>query len=190
MPPRNGTQYVEGLRRNPRETWVAGRRVADVTADPAFRRPIESIARLYDLQTAPEHRDLMTYPCADTGDAAGTSFMIPRTHDDLVKRRRAIKLWADATFGMVGRSPDYLNTVLMTFAEGADFFGRRGAMFADNVRSYYRHCRDLFLTHAIVNPQSDRSRGSHEQDNAFVHLGVVEETKDGPRSAGWRNARS
>jgi 4-hydroxyphenylacetate 3-monooxygenase oxygenase component len=181
MAPRNGTQYVEGLRQNPRETWVAGRRVDDVTSESVFRRPIQSIAQLYDLQTAPEHREVMTFACEDTGEAAGTSFMIPRTQDDLVKRRQSIKVWADATFGMVGRSPDYLNTVLMTFAEGAEFFGRRGAMFADNVSTYYKHCRDrdLFLTHAIVNPQTDRSRGSHQQDDAFVHLGVVEETKDG-----------
>jgi len=181
MPPRNGAQYVDGLRQNPRETWVAGRRVGDITSDPVFRRPIQSIAQLYDLQTSPERRELMTYACEDSGERAGTSFMIPRSHDDLVKRRQSMKIWADATFGMVGRSPDYLNTVLMTFAEGADFFGRRGAMFADNVRNYYKHCRDrdLFLTHAIVNPQSDRSRGSHQQEEAFVHLGVVEEGKDG-----------
>ncbi len=181
MPPRNGTQYVDGLRRAPRETWVAGRRVGDITNDPVFRRPIQSIAQLYDLQTSPEHRDVMTYACEDTGEPAGTSFMIPRSHDDLVKRRQSMKIWADATFGMVGRSPDYLNTVLMTFAEGADFFGQRGAMFVDNVRNYYKYCRDrdLFLTHAIVNPQSDRSRGSHQQEEAFVHLGVAEEGKDG-----------
>jgi 4-hydroxyphenylacetate 3-monooxygenase oxygenase component len=49
------------------------------------------------------------------------------------------------------------------------------------VTDYYRYCRDrdLFLTHAIVNPQSDRSKASHQQDNPFVHLGVVEETNDG-----------
>ncbi len=165
MPPRNRTQYIDGLRPAPRETWVAGRRVGDITSDPVFRRPIQSIAQLYDLQTSPEHRDLMTYPCEDTGERAGSSFMIPHTHDDLVKRRHSMKVWADATFGMVGRSPDYLNTVLMTVAEGADFFGQRGAMFADNVRNYYKHCRDrdLFLTHAIVTPQTDRSRGSHQQ---------------------------
>jgi 4-hydroxyphenylacetate 3-monooxygenase oxygenase component len=181
MPPRNGAQFIDGLRDNPRETWVEGRRVGDITTDPVFRRPIRSIAQLYDLQISPEHRDLMTYACEDTGEPAGTSFLMPRSHDDLVKRRQSMKVWADATFGMVGRSPDYLNTVLMTFAEGAEFFGQRGAMFADNVRNYYRYCRDrdLFLTHAIVNPQSDRSRGSHEQENAFVHLGVVEEGKDG-----------
>jgi 4-hydroxyphenylacetate 3-monooxygenase oxygenase component len=179
MATRNGREFIEGLRQNPREVWVAGRRVDDVTTDPVFRRPVQSIAELYDLQSRPEHREVMTYAC--DGGVAGTSFMIPRSHADIVKRREAMKIWADATFGMVGRSPDYLNTVLMTWAEGADFFGQRGERFAENVRAYYDHCRarDLFLTHAIVNPQSDRSKGSHQQDNTFTHLGVVDETKDG-----------
>jgi aromatic ring hydroxylase len=179
MATRNGREFVEGLRQNPREVWVAGRRVDDVTTDPVFRRPVESIAELYDLQSRPEHREVMTYAC--DGGVSGTSFMIPRTHADIVKRRESMKIWADATFGMVGRSPDYLNTVLMTWAEGADFFGQRGERFAENVRAYYHHCRDrdLFLTHAIVNPQSDRSKASHQQDSTFTHLGVVGETKDG-----------
>ena len=179
MSPRNGQEFIEGLRRNPREVWVAGRRVGDITTDPIFRRPVQSIADLYDLQVRPEHREVMTYAGED--GPAGTSFMIPRTHADIVKRRDAMKIWADATFGMVGRSPDYLNTVLMTWAESADFFGQRGERFARNVRDYYKYCRDrdLFLTHAIVNPQTDRSKGSHQHDDAFAHLGVVEEGKDG-----------
>jgi 4-hydroxyphenylacetate 3-monooxygenase oxygenase component len=92
-----------------------------------------------------------------------------------------MKVWADATFGLLGRSPDFLNTVLMAWAESADFFGQRGAQYADNVRNYHAYCRDrdLFLTHAIVNPQTDRSKGSHQHDDEFAHLGVVEETKDG-----------
>jgi 4-hydroxyphenylacetate 3-monooxygenase oxygenase component len=179
MPARSGGEFIEGLRRHPREVWVAGRRIDDVTTDPVFRRPVQSIAALYDLQARPEHREVMTY--VSDGGVAGTSFMIPRSPADIVKRREAMKIWADATFGMVGRSPDYLNTVLMTWAEGADFFGQRGEQFARNVRGYYEHCRDrdLFLTHAIVNPQSDRSKGSHQQDSAFAHLGIVDETRDG-----------
>jgi 4-hydroxyphenylacetate 3-monooxygenase oxygenase component len=181
MAVRNGKDYIEGLRRAPRDVWVAGRRVADIADDPVFRRPVRSIAQLYDLQTLPEHRALMTCAGEAGSEDFGASFLIPRSHADLVKRREAMKVWADATFGMVGRSPDYLNTVLMTWAEGADFFGQKGARFADNVQKYYTHCRDrdLFLTHAIVNPQSDRSKASHQQDTAFAHLGVVEETKDG-----------
>ncbi len=179
MAARNGTQFIEGLRGNPREVWVAGRRVDDVTTDPMFVRPVQSIAALYDLQVAPAHREVMTY--AGEHGEAGASFMIPRRPADLVQRRESMKIWADATFGTVGRSPDYLNTVLMTWAEGADFFGQRGARFAQNVRDYYAYCRDrdLFLTHAIVNPQTDRSKASHQHDDAFAHLGVVEETKDG-----------
>ena len=185
MAVRNGSEYVEGLRRAPREVWVAGRRVTDVTADPVFRRPIQSIAQLFDLQVSPEHREVMTYPCEETGELAGSSFLTPRTPADLAKRRQTMKVWADATFGMVGRSPDFLNTVLMTFAENADFFAQRGdargAMLADNVRNYYRLCRDrdYFLTHALVNPLVDRSKGSHQQEGTYAHLGVVEETKEG-----------
>ncbi len=110
----------------------------------------------------PEHREVMIHE----DGARRRSFMIPRCHADLVKRREAIRIWADATFGMVGRSPDYLNTLLMTWAEGAEFFGQRGARSPHNVRDYYEYCRgrDLFLTHAIVNPQTDRSKGSHQQE--------------------------
>ena len=84
---RNGSEFIDGLRGNPREVWVEGRRVDDVTADPVFRRPVQSIAELFDLQASPEHRATMTYACDDTGDVAGTSFMVPNTHADLVKRR-------------------------------------------------------------------------------------------------------
>jgi 4-hydroxyphenylacetate 3-monooxygenase oxygenase component len=176
---RSGAEFIEGLRRAPREVWVAGRRVDDVTADPVFARPVQSIARLYDLQVSPAHREAMAYQ--DDGETGGMSFLIPRSRDDLVRRRLAMTVWAQASFGLLGRSPDFLNTVLMAWAENADFFGQRGAQFADNVINYYKLCRarDLFATHAIVNPQTDRSRGSHQHDDLFAHLGVVEETRDG-----------
>jgi 4-hydroxyphenylacetate 3-monooxygenase oxygenase component len=179
MAVRNGVEFIEGLRRAPREVWAAGRRIDNVADDPVFARPVRAIADLYDLQVAPEHREAMI--AGEDGETFGTSFLMPRSRDDLVRRRHAMKVWAEASFGLLGRSPDFLNTVLMAWAENADFFGQRGPQFADNVRSYYRHCRahDLFATHAIVNPQTDRSRASHEQADPFAHLGVVEETKDG-----------
>src|SRR5258708_379201 len=95
MAPRNGQEFIDGLRRNPREVWVAGRRVGEVTADPVFQRPINAIAQLYDLQTRPENREVMTYQ--DGEESIGTSFMIPRSHADLVKRRESMKIWADAS---------------------------------------------------------------------------------------------
>jgi 4-hydroxyphenylacetate 3-monooxygenase oxygenase component len=179
MPVRSGSEFIDGLRRQKREVWAAGRRIDEVTSDPLFARPVRAIAQLYDHQHAPAHQAAMIHE--EDGEVFGSSFLTPRSEADLVKRRLAMKVWAEASFGMLGRSPDFLNTTLMAWAEHAEFFGRRGARFADNARNYYRYCRgrDLFLTHAIVNPQTDRSKASHQHDDAFAHLGVVEDTKDG-----------
>jgi 4-hydroxyphenylacetate 3-monooxygenase oxygenase component len=68
----------------------------------------------------------------------------------------------------------------MAFEE-TGFFHQVGADFGRNLSNYFRYCRenDLFLTHAIVNPQTDRSKTSAQQENPYMHLGVVEENADG-----------
>ena len=52
---------------------------------------------------------------------------------------------------------------------------------ANNLLNYYRHVRDndLFLTHALISPQGDRSKPSHQQEDPYLNLGVVEETGAG-----------
>jgi 4-hydroxyphenylacetate 3-monooxygenase oxygenase component len=178
---RNGQDYVAGLKAQAKKNvWIAGTAVDDGTASAYFRRPIEAIAKLYDLQCATDHGVKMSASAPGSNDNDGISFLIPRSHEDLADRRKAMALWADATFGMVGRSPDYCNTVIMAFEE-TGFFNQLGEDFGRNVTNYYNHCRknDLFLTHAIVNPQVDRSKNSAQQDNAHAHLGIVDRNSDG-----------
>ena len=45
--PFTGAEFLESLR-GPREIWIYGERVKDVTAHPAFRNPARMLARLYD----------------------------------------------------------------------------------------------------------------------------------------------
>ena len=52
MPARTGAEYVLGLKERPREVWIDGERVKDVTAHPAFKNGIQSVAALYDMQNA------------------------------------------------------------------------------------------------------------------------------------------
>jgi len=178
---RNGAAYIAGLKAHGKKNvWIAGKKVADVAEDAYFRRPIEAVAALYDLQSANAENVRMSALGTGAADDYGISFMIPRNVDDIVARRKAMAVWASATFGMVGRSPDYCNTVLMAFEE-TGFFRQLGEDFGKNLTNYYDYCRknDLFLTHAIVNPQTDRSKNSAEQENPFAHLGVVKESADG-----------
>jgi 4-hydroxyphenylacetate 3-monooxygenase len=132
------------------------------------------------MQHAPETREVLTYLCPETGQREGTSFIIPRTLADLERRRKMVQIWAEATCGMMGRTPDFLNVNLMAFAVRADYFARNDARFGDNMVRYYEYVRthDLCLTHTLVNPQVDRSKQVSEID-PYIGLGVVEETPEG-----------
>jgi 4-hydroxyphenylacetate 3-monooxygenase len=161
--------------------WLGNEQVKDVTVHPAFRAPIESLARLYDMQHDPELQPLLTYPSPTTGDPVGLSFLIPHTGEDLVRRRQMIKLWADATCGMMGRSGDFLNSMITAWAAKKDYFAQQSPENAERVWRYYEHCRehDVFLTHALIDPQVDRSKNRAEQEDPDLCLGIVKETSDG-----------
>jgi len=88
MPARTGAQFLQGLRDRPRDLWIEGQRVADPVDHPAFRNVRPQHRALYDMQHDPALRDEMTYVSPATGDRVGLSFLMPRTHDDLVARGR------------------------------------------------------------------------------------------------------
>src|SRR5712691_12732806 len=94
---RTGAEYIASLR-DGRTVYMHGERVRDVTEHPALQGAIRSIADLYDLAAAPENREIMTFPSPATGEPVNMSFLMPRTREDLAARRRAHRLWADATF--------------------------------------------------------------------------------------------
>jgi anthranilate 3-monooxygenase (FAD) / 4-hydroxyphenylacetate 3-monooxygenase len=178
---RTGEEFIRHLKAHPREVWLRGRRIDDVTEEPAFEKPIKQLAHLFDMQHDPQYADTLTYQSPTSGDPVATAFMPSRSYDDLVKRRKGFQLWAEATFGLMGRSQDYMNATLLAFAEARHLFAEAGEQFGDNIVNYYEFIRenDLFLTHAIVSPQTDRSKSSAEQTGDHLHLGVVRETGDG-----------
>jgi anthranilate 3-monooxygenase (FAD)/4-hydroxyphenylacetate 3-monooxygenase len=181
MAVRNGADYIDGLKSQPRDVWIRGDRVEDVTTHPAFEAPIRQIARLYDMQHDPAYREDLTYVDPANGETTGMSFMMAQNQGDLARRREAYRIWAEATFGLMGRAPDFVNTTLMAWAETPDIFAELGSEYRDNVLRYFEHVRqnDLFLTHSLITPQTDRSKTSAEQADKFLHLGVVKETDAG-----------
>jgi 4-hydroxyphenylacetate 3-monooxygenase len=181
MPARTGRQYLEGLRNQEREVWLGGERVRDVTRHAGLASGAKAIASLYDMQCAPELREIMTYKSPTTNDAVGLSFIIPRTQDDLVRRREMMLRWARATCGMMGRSPDFMNVTFAAWAASADYFARGRPQFADNMRRYYEHIRegDLVLTHSLINLQRSRNVGGLYNLEEGTALHCVRETDAG-----------
>lgn len=181
MGARTGQQYLEGLREHPREVYINGELVRDVTEHPAFKGILESLAHLYDMQHDPEIQDDMTYVSPDSGERVGASFLPPRSKNDLEHRTRAMRHWAEYSHGMMGRTPDYLSSSVMAFAAARDFFARADSRFGDNIENYYKEARekDICLTHTLINPQINRSRGPSEQSDPFLAARAKEERDDG-----------
>lgn len=178
MAARTGKQFLEGLK-DGREIWLNGEKVEDVTEHPLFKGAAQTMARLFDLQH--EHADIMLYDSPDTGEKVNVTHMIPRGREDIVRIHKAIKLWAEAHGGLMGRSPDYLNVTFACFAGNADVWARRGnERGAQNMINYQKFIRenDLVLTHSIINPQVDRSVPEAEQGAGEVSLHKVGETED------------
>ena len=182
---RTGADYLRSLN-DGRQVFVNGEKVANVTTHPAFREAARSVARLYDLAAAPEHRELMTFPSPKTGAPVLRCFQIPRTHADLRARRLFHEKWAEATFGLMGRSPDHVASFFTGYAAVPSVFAAGGQKFADNVVAFYEKMRDehLYLSYAIVPPQIDRSKPAHRQSDPTLYAGVVKERDDGIVIAG------
>lgn len=178
---RTGEQYIKALESHKREVWLRGERVKDLLNHPVFKQPIREIARLYDMQHDPKYQTKITHICEETGERVNNGFLVPRNGEDLKARRQLFEAWAEATFGLMGRTPDFLNVVVTSMATNDWFFRQYGEQYGENIINYYRYIRDndLFLTHAIMNPQNDKSKASHEQDEEYTHLGVVRETSAG-----------
>lgn len=176
---RRGEQLLRKLRENSPEIYYAGQRVKDVTTHPAFRRGVESLASLYDLQW--KYPDVMLYDSPASGNKVGRSFMIPKTHGELRSISRMMKVWSDASFGMMGRSPDYLNRAMTAYAAGADFLAQQGPKFGENARRYYEYIRenDLCLTHTLITPQANRAVNTAKQADPYLAARVKEETDAG-----------
>ena len=183
---RTGRDYLQSLR-DGRRVMMDGRQVADVTRDPRFAAAAGTIAELLDMQHDPAHADALTFTSPTSGDLVGTSHMAPRTQADLQKRRAGLKLWADATYGMMGRSPDFMNVMVAALGSAHGFFATARAEFGENMCRYAEYCRenDIVMTHVLVNPQVDRTRPVDKQEKDLAAK-VVRETDAGIHISGAR----
>jgi 4-hydroxyphenylacetate 3-monooxygenase len=177
---RSGDEYIRGLH-DGRTVLLNGERVADVTTHPAFAAAVRTVARLYDLAHDPANRGLMTYPSPRDGRPINKCWLVPRTREDLAARRGAIKLWADASYGLLGRSPDHVASFFAGFAGSSAFYARGGQHFADNLSRFAAKAadEDLYVSYVIVHPTIDRAKPAHQQVEPYLYAGVAAERDDG-----------
>jgi aromatic ring hydroxylase len=172
---RTGAQFLGSLR-DGREVWLGGERV-DVTTHPLLAPCARAVAEVYDLQHDPAYCDLLTMPSPDTGEPVSLAFLLPRSTEDLIRRRQMIEFLARRTGGTMGRLPEYMATIVMGLYNARDILAAENPDYATRIADYFAYCRehDLCLTHGFTDPQRDRNRPSDD----FEPLHVVERNAEG-----------
>src|SRR6202051_670358 len=188
MGPMTAERYIASLK-DGREIWIDGKRVGDVTTHPAFKDMVGELARIYDLQNSKQYRDEMTCVDPASGNRISVSWLFPRSAEDLKKKRRNSELWNELSWGQLGRSPDILAPYILSalhLKEDYSSVKHPKCDFGENLQKYYEYCRDndLFLTHALGDPQVDRSQQTQNEqrkvaEDTEVVVHVVEETTEG-----------
>src|SRR6202051_4464863 len=151
-----GSEKLERMR-DGRVVYIGAERVDDVTAHPAFRNGARTIAALYDLKADPAQRDLFTFE--DNGERIGLQWLRCRSREDLARRMRAMKAIADASYGLIGRSPDHVAGLITGLAMRPELLNQLTSGFGDNLMRFYERARlnDLYLSFAVTPPSGIRT---------------------------------
>src|SRR5215470_4396266 len=181
MGARTGEQFLQGLRSTKRQLWLEGERVDDVTTHPALAGGAQTLAGVFDRVRT--FADECLVPDPETGEPLNVGHLIPRSIDDLKRRNRGLARIAEATVGLMGRTPDYMNVKFASFAgRWKDWLGAdgRNEEVAHNIVAFQKRLArdDVSLTHTIIHPTIDKSTDSQIVGNR-VPVHKIAETRSG-----------
>ena len=186
---RTGDEHLASLC-DGRVVYLGSERVADVTTHPAFREAARSVAQLYELKRDPANRDALSF--VEDGERFSLYFLRPRTREDLLARMRAHKRIADASYGLMGRSPDHVASFVAGMVLQPEALGeasRRDRSFARNLIDYYDGARrrDDYIAYAVIPPAGARDpKFSGRVYEASPNLRVTKEDDAGVTVSGMK----
>ncbi|OIK09259.1 4-hydroxyphenylacetate 3-monooxygenase, oxygenase component [Bacillus sp. MUM 13] len=178
----NGKDFIDRLNKLENEIWFDGEKIkVKISEHPAFKGILKAKAALYDLQNDPILKDEMTFFLPDIEEPIGLSYMQPKTKEDLKRRRKMMEQWARFTHGLMGRSPDYMNTAVMSFASSSVILNGKENCFPENIQSLYGRAmeHDLSFTHTFITPQVNRSEFYLEMAKNPISAKVIERNEKG-----------
>lgn len=178
---RTGKEYVDSLR-DGRHLYIDGELVQDVTEYQPIKGVIDTIAAVYDQQHDKQYHDLLTFQSPTSGQRVSKTYLEAHTAEEFRELAACFHARTLSTYGLMGRLTDFMSGYLMDQASGLRALGKTEA--AARAQRLVEHCRenDLQVTHALIDPQSDRSKT--DAPNEAVH--VVERRADGIVVSGCR----
>ncbi|QGQ45252.1 4-hydroxyphenylacetate 3-hydroxylase family protein [Metabacillus sediminilitoris] len=172
-------QYIQSLQ-DGRNVWLEGK-IVDVTKDQNFSGTLSTISSLFNMFEDPNQRDLIGYINNETNEYVHTAFLIPRSYEDILQRRKAFEVWSQSTDGVMSRLSDYARSRLTGWYASREKYKGFDQHFSEKIRSYYEEARDnhLFLSVVQRDPQINRSIQTIPVLKDLGLLQITKKTEDG-----------
>lgn len=173
---RTGAEYLAGLR-DGRDIWLDGQYVPDVTADQRLGPYAHALAEIFDLQHDRANRELLTFESPTSGELASLAYQLPRTAEDLMRKRLMFELLERRCGGVLGRHPQYVAIAVLGLYSVREQCAQANPEFALNIERYLEHCRecDLSITFGFTDPPRDRRLDA----STMEYLKIVDRRPDG-----------
>jgi aromatic ring hydroxylase len=126
--------------------------------------------------------------CDHQGERISYSYLPPQDAGELALKRRNIEFWSQATFGQMGRFPEFVAELVVGLRDWAHIIEKTSPRWAENARAYHHYAsrNDLCLTHALTDQYYDRTKRVSDQEDPDLILHIVGETQEGPVVRGLR----
>lgn len=177
---RTAEQYLASLR-DGRTVYYKGERVDDITAHPDLGRAARHCAIDYAFADDRHHRML-----AVTQDEGGATinrfYRMPRTADDLLKRREMIAETTRAGRGLIVLireiGTDFLPAAYIVTKAMEETLQ---APYHERLRAFWTHVahRDLAMGLAQTDVKGDRALDPSEQEHPDYYVRIVDRSRDG-----------
>lgn len=181
-----GESFIHSLK-DSRQVWLNGA-MTDVTADPHFTGTLSTIKRLFDMMDCPLGQDKVSYVCDESKKRAHSSFLVPHSQDDLVKRRLAFETWSRATSGVMSRLSDYARSRVTGWHANRMAYEDYDKHFAEKIKLVYETAKDKnrFLTVVQRDPQINRSVSGEINAEELGLLRITRKTSEGVYVSGGK----
>lgn len=172
-------RFIQSLQ-DGRSVWMEGKKI-DVTKDKSFRGTLDTITKLYDLFTDPTHQQLVGYLSPKTNTWVHTAFLVPRSYEDILKRRIAFETWSYMTDGVMSRLSDYARSRLTGWYSSRELYKKFDSQFPSKITNYYEEARDQHRFISVIqrDPQINRSIQQTDNLNELGLLRITKKTADG-----------
>lgn len=174
------TDYINSLTKCSPIIYYKGKKIEDVTTNPATSAHVRAAAMTYALASDPEYKDLATATSHLSGRIISRFTHIHQNIEDLIKKIKLLRVLGQKTGTCFQRCVGF-DGINATYSVSYEMDKKNGTSYFERFKKWLTYIQDenLMVVGAMTDPKGDRSKGPAGQSDPDQYLRIVERRKDG-----------